>query len=133
MPTTNSAALVQKLWSYCKVLRDDGLTYGDYYFGEALLRLRRVAPSTPELGVAAVSAKAVDGTNVASVPAVAGFSFAYGAASFTAHRAEASRLGLTLRLVPDRRLGWDVDVPADLAIPTDLRPPAYLTSPVPCP
>lgn len=45
---------------------DRGLTYGDYYFGEALLRLRRVAPSTPELGVAAVSAKAVDGTNVAS-------------------------------------------------------------------
>ncbi len=28
--STNSAALVQKLWSYCKVLRDDGLTYGDY-------------------------------------------------------------------------------------------------------
>ncbi|MCW3002636.1 MAG: hsdM-2 [Conexibacter sp.] len=23
-------ALTQKLWSYCKVLRDDGLTYGDY-------------------------------------------------------------------------------------------------------
>lgn len=44
---------------------DSGLTYGDYYFGEALLRLRRVVPSTPELPVAAVSAKAVDGTNVA--------------------------------------------------------------------
>ena len=84
-------------------------------------------------GVALVPDRHGDGTNVASVPAVAGFSFAYGAASFTAHRAEASRLGLTLRLVPDRRLGWDVDVPADLAIPTDLRPTADLTSPVPCP
>jgi len=26
----NSSALVQKLWNYCKVLRDDGLSYGDY-------------------------------------------------------------------------------------------------------
>ena len=25
-----SAALVQKLWNYCNVLRDDGLSYGDY-------------------------------------------------------------------------------------------------------
>jgi type I restriction enzyme M protein len=23
-------AIVQKLWSYCNVLRDDGLSYGDY-------------------------------------------------------------------------------------------------------
>jgi len=26
--TTNS--LVQKLWNYCNVLRDDGRSYGDY-------------------------------------------------------------------------------------------------------
>src|SRR5207237_7124119 len=25
-----SAQIVQKLWSYCNVLRDDGLSYGDY-------------------------------------------------------------------------------------------------------
>ena len=23
-------ALVQRLWSYCNILRDDGLSYGDY-------------------------------------------------------------------------------------------------------
>lgn len=23
-------ALVQKLWNYCSILRDDGLSYGDY-------------------------------------------------------------------------------------------------------
>ena len=28
--TNNSASIVQKLWSYCNVLRDDGLSYGDY-------------------------------------------------------------------------------------------------------
>ena len=27
---TNSSQLVQKLWNYCNVLRDDGLSYGDY-------------------------------------------------------------------------------------------------------
>ncbi|WP_437667815.1 hypothetical protein [Sorangium sp. So ce1182] len=25
-----SVQIVQKLWSYCNVLRDDGLSYGDY-------------------------------------------------------------------------------------------------------
>jgi type I restriction enzyme M protein len=25
-----STALVQKLWNYCNILRDDGLSYGDY-------------------------------------------------------------------------------------------------------
>jgi type I restriction enzyme M protein len=27
---SNSAQLIQKLWSYCNILRDDGLSYGDY-------------------------------------------------------------------------------------------------------
>src|SRR3989449_8506034 len=27
---TNPTQLVQKLWSYCNILRDDGLSYGDY-------------------------------------------------------------------------------------------------------
>jgi len=27
---SNSTALVQKLWDYCNILRDDGLSYGDY-------------------------------------------------------------------------------------------------------
>ena len=26
----NSSAIVQRLWNYCTVLRDDGLSYGDY-------------------------------------------------------------------------------------------------------
>lgn len=30
MKEGNSSALVQKLWNYCTVLRDDGLSYGDY-------------------------------------------------------------------------------------------------------
>ncbi|OGT91217.1 MAG: hypothetical protein A2286_06540 [Gammaproteobacteria bacterium RIFOXYA12_FULL_61_12] len=26
----NSATIAQKLWNYCNVLRDDGMSYGDY-------------------------------------------------------------------------------------------------------
>jgi type I restriction enzyme M protein len=30
MATTHSQQIVQKLWNYCNLLRDDGLSYGDY-------------------------------------------------------------------------------------------------------
>lgn len=83
-------------------------------------------------GVTLVPDRHRDGTNVACVPAVAGFSFAYGAGSFASHRAEAKRLGLTVRLVPDARLGWDVDVAADLDPPAELEPPPYLALAAPC-
>jgi len=56
-----------------------------------------------------------DGTNVAVVPSRAGFRFAYGKGSFGRHRAEAARLGLPCVVVHDRRLGADLDLPADLA------------------
>ncbi len=28
--SSQSSAIVQRLWNYCTVLRDDGLSYGDY-------------------------------------------------------------------------------------------------------
>ena len=28
--SNDSSAIVQKLWNYCNVLRDDGVSYGDY-------------------------------------------------------------------------------------------------------
>lgn len=67
-------------------------------------------------GVTLVPDRHDDGTNVACVPAAAGFTFAYGAGSFARHRAEAERLGLALRIERDVPLGWDVDVPADLSV-----------------
>ena len=61
-----------------------------------------------------------DGTNVAAVPAAAGFRFSYGPASFTRHQAEATRLGLPLVVVRDERLGSDVDFPSDLHLVSHL-------------
>lgn len=68
-------------------------------------------------GVTLVPDRHGDGTNVACVPATGRFRFAYGGGSFQRHRAEATRLGLPVRMVPDVALGWDVDVPADLELP----------------
>ena len=62
-----------------------------------------------------------DGTNVAVVPAAAGFRFSYGPGSFDRHRAEARRLDLACDVVHDDRLAADVDLPADLAHVTSAR------------
>jgi 2-phospho-L-lactate guanylyltransferase len=77
---------------------------------------------TDHPGVTLVPDRRGDGTNVAVVPAAAGWRFAYGPGSFARHRAEAERLGLALRVVEDRALGWDVDVSEDLTPPPDLGP-----------
>jgi len=74
-------------------------------------------------GVTLVPDRHRDGTNVLCVPVGAGFRFAYGAGSFASHRAEAARLGLAARLVPDEPLGWDIDLPADLVVPPHLHLP----------
>lgn len=65
-------------------------------------------------GVTLVPDRREDGTNVACVPATAGFRFSYGPGSFARHCEEAGRLNLDLRVVRELVLAWDVDVPADL-------------------
>ena len=34
-----NSAIVQKLWSYCNVLRDDGMSYGDDLFDHVMAGL----------------------------------------------------------------------------------------------
>ena len=68
-------------------------------------------------GITLVPDRHDDGTNVVSIPTGCGFAFAYGAGSFARHRGEVDRLGLPLRVERERRLGWDVDLPADLVAP----------------
>jgi 2-phospho-L-lactate guanylyltransferase len=76
--------------------------------------LTRLARDGAQPIVALVPCHRDDGTPVLSVPTAADFRFAYGPASFRRHAAEARRLGLGLRVVRDRHLGFDVDVPDDL-------------------
>ncbi|HLT70767.1 MAG TPA: 2-phospho-L-lactate guanylyltransferase [Acidimicrobiales bacterium] len=68
-------------------------------------------------GVSLVPDRRFDGTNVVALPTSLPFRFSYGAGSFGRHRAEALRLGAPVRIVQDPRLGWDVDLPTDLAFP----------------
>lgn len=69
-------------------------------------------------GVTLVPDRRDDGTNVACVPTDIGFRFSYGPGSFRRHAAEARRLGQPVRVVREPQLGWDVDIPDDLAHPS---------------
>jgi type I restriction enzyme M protein len=44
-------AIVQKLWSYCNVLRDDGLSYGDYVEQLTFLLFLKMAHEREQLGL----------------------------------------------------------------------------------
>jgi 2-phospho-L-lactate guanylyltransferase len=68
-------------------------------------------------GAVLVPDRRADGTNVIALPAHSGFRFAYGPGSFARHRAEAERLGLSVVVLDDEMLAWDVDVPGDLDLP----------------
>ena len=68
----------------------------------------------PFEGVTLVPDRRDDGTNVLRLPAGCDFHFAYGPGSFRAHRAEAARLGLPVRVLRDPDLAYDVDWPADV-------------------
>jgi len=70
-------------------------------------------------GITFVPDRHDDGTNVLCLPTGLGFEVAYGPGSFARHRAEADRLALPYRVLRDPRLGWDVDVPADLDFADD--------------
>jgi 2-phospho-L-lactate guanylyltransferase len=88
------------------------VTHADLPRARSLVGLARDA-SQPV--VALVPCHRDDGTNVLAVPSGVAFRFAYGPGSFRRHVAEARRLGLGVRVVRDRDLAFDVDVPEDLA------------------
>ncbi len=75
---------------------------------------REIGPLTGWNGVTLVPDRHLDGTNAICIPTASDFRFSFGAGSFRAHVAEASRRGLPLRIVRDQLLGWDIDLPPDL-------------------
>ena len=46
----NSSAIVQRLWSYCNILRDDGVSYSDYVEQLTYLLFLKMAQAAPEQG-----------------------------------------------------------------------------------
>ena len=62
-----------------------------------------------------------DGTPVISLPTAVEFTFAYGPGSAARHADEARRRSLTVQIVHDRTLAFDVDVAADLRTLDTLR------------
>ncbi len=79
-----------------------------------LPRAKGLGTLPPFEGVTLVPDRRDDGTNVLRLPAVSDFRFAYGPGSFRIHRAEATRLGLAVRVVRSPDLAYDVDWPADV-------------------
>ncbi|HET9059812.1 MAG TPA: 2-phospho-L-lactate guanylyltransferase [Acidimicrobiales bacterium] len=65
-------------------------------------------------GIVLVPDRRHDGTNVISLPTGCNFEFAYGPGSLGRHQQSAIATGLPWRVIEDARLGWDVDVPADM-------------------
>jgi 2-phospho-L-lactate guanylyltransferase len=62
-----------------------------------------------------------DGTPVLSLPTATPFSFAYGPESAARHAEEARRVSLTVRIVHDAELGFDVDLASDLTALREIR------------
>jgi 2-phospho-L-lactate/phosphoenolpyruvate guanylyltransferase len=79
-----------------------------------LPRARDIGALAPFDGITLVPDRKDDGTNVLRLPVGCGFRFCYGPGSFRAHRAEASRLGLPVRVLRIPALAYDVDWPADV-------------------
>jgi 2-phospho-L-lactate guanylyltransferase len=79
-----------------------------------LPRAHGLGALAPFDGITLVPDRRDDGTNVLRLPAGSDFRFAYGPGSFRAHRAEATRLGLPVRVLRDPNLAYDVDWPADV-------------------
>jgi type I restriction enzyme M protein len=50
MVNNHSTAIVQRLWNYCNVLRDDGVSYGDYVEQLTYLLFLKMAEEREELG-----------------------------------------------------------------------------------
>lgn len=98
-------------------LADAGVTRVVVAHGD-LPMARALAVLAAGEGVTLVPDRHEDGTNVVVVPAASGFRFAYGPGSFERHQDEAARLGLPLQVVRSPALAWDVDDPADLALPS---------------
>jgi 2-phospho-L-lactate guanylyltransferase len=85
--------------------------HADLPFADDLTAL--IAPGRARVAIV-VPDQRDDGTPAISIPTDSTFRFAYGPGSFDRHCAAAVAAGLTLAVIHDPRLGFDVDLPSDL-------------------
>src|SRR3954453_1136844 len=99
--------------------------FGRVVIVHADLPLARSLDAVPGDGAAPVAVIVPDhrddGTPVLALPAATPFTFAYGPGSAARHAREAEHRGLSVRIVHDRDLAFDVDVDADLRALNQMR------------
>ena len=108
----DAAAGAGRDWARARALARVVIVHGDLPFATSL---DEVAGDGPAPIAVLVPDHRGDGTPVCSVPVDAPFEFAYGEGSFARHVEVAAHAELEVRIVRDRALGFDVDIPEDLA------------------
>jgi 2-phospho-L-lactate guanylyltransferase len=108
----DAAAAAGRAWAAERELQRYAIVHGDLPFARTFDPIVAGAGSRDAV---IVPDHRDDGTPVLSLPSDVSFEFAYGPGSAARHEAEARRIGLTVRIVHDDDLGFDVDLADDLA------------------
>jgi 2-phospho-L-lactate guanylyltransferase len=114
----NGAAAAGREWARRRGDARVAIVHGDLPLARSL---ERVVADGAEPVAVIVPDHRNDGTPVLSLPTVTPYVFAYGPGSAAAHAREAEQRGLAVRILPDRELGFDIDVEADLHTLAELR------------
>jgi 2-phospho-L-lactate guanylyltransferase len=108
----DAAATVGHAWARERDLARCAIVHGDLPFARSFDTIVRDADAPVAV---IVPDHRDDGTPAISLPTGIDFVFAYGPGSAARHAEEARRAGLSVRVVHDDDLGFDVDVADDLA------------------
>jgi 2-phospho-L-lactate/phosphoenolpyruvate guanylyltransferase len=108
----DASAAAGREWAVVRGLPRYAVVHADLPLAESL---DAVVADGADLVAVIVPDHRDDGTPVLSLPSAVPFTFAYGPDSAARHADEARRRSLTVRIVRDDALGFDVDLAADLA------------------